>query len=172
MQSSSIPSFCIFDTLLAQDINAGLLFYIRTNNNKNQQSLRASETSLGVSNEAIQTSTDAIRTFGTVRSVSDPSMRTTTISSLRTSNDVPLRTSSNRGGGENQYFGTMRGIEAKHNEIRSILIARNALANYLYEYSVNPEQSDLPALIRDPFTCNRCYVSEACMIYHKVCSYF
>jgi hypothetical protein len=149
----------MFDSPTAQDINAGLLFYIRTKNNP--QSLRASDTSLRTSNEAFRAANEPIRTFGPpARSVSDPSMRTAN-SSIRTSTSGDM-------GGESGFFGTMRGIEAKYHEIRGILIARNTLANYLYEYSVDPEQAKLPALIRDSFTCNHCYVSEACMSYHKV----
>jgi DNA replication ATP-dependent helicase Dna2 len=53
-------------------------------------------------------------------------------------------------------------ISVNHDEIRGLLIGRNAMASY---YSSNNE---LAPLVKNYSVCKRCYISDECMIYHKV----
>ena len=72
-------------------------------------------------------------------------------------------------------------VEAKHNEIRAIIIVRNELANYLSQKRKVPEAGSvtatkpsdvedavfLPPTIDHPRECRSCYAVDSCMLYRK-----
>ena len=73
-------------------------------------------------------------------------------------------------------------VEAKPNEIRALIIARNELADYLSRKRMTPstgrkrtqtetETADpafLPPTIDHPGECRTCYAVDSCMLYRKV----
>lgn len=52
-------------------------------------------------------------------------------------------------------------IPSSRNDLRSLIISRNSLAVAFNQRSV------IPPMIKDSHTCQRCFVGDACMIYHK-----
>lgn len=52
-------------------------------------------------------------------------------------------------------------IPSSHDDLRSLIISRNALA-----IAFN-NQEIVPSMIKDSHTCQYCYVNDACTIYHK-----
>lgn len=90
-------------------------------------------------------------------------------------------------------LGTILRVEAKTNEIRSLIIARNELASYLHKKRkirqstssigelttsqmvreaedgiADIEDSFLPPTLDNERECKNCYAKEACMLYRKV----
>lgn len=156
----------------AQDVNAGLLYYIRSSaDKKTQRPIRtSSDMAIRPSNEHTFPLRTAVSEFSLLRT-SSHNFSTTTNNGVKNTTSTTTTSTTTAPAPPVQdpgFYGTMRGIEARPNEIRGILIARNIMANYLYEYSISPEQAELPPVIRNPFTCKHCFTKDSCMLYHKV----
>eukprot|EP01132_Coremiostelium_polycephalum_P010214 gene10214-12525_t len=66
-------------------------------------------------------------------------------------------------------FGLIHPILFDFGQIRSLIVARNLLAHFLQLNSrlmLEPSPS-IPKMIREPFSCSRCFVLEPCVLYHK-----
>lgn len=48
------------------------------------------------------------------------------------------------------------------NELRELIIKRNAVAGYMYS------RDSLPEMLMDEYSCSRCYAKTSCFVYHKV----
>lgn len=48
------------------------------------------------------------------------------------------------------------------NELRDLIIKRNAVADYI------SSRDSLPEMLKDEYSCSRCYAKTSCFIYHKV----
>jgi DNA replication ATP-dependent helicase Dna2 len=52
-------------------------------------------------------------------------------------------------------------IPVVHNEIRSLVVERNAMAHFLHA------KDTLPPLLKNVHQCQRCYALDSCLVYHK-----
>ncbi len=156
-------AFGVANVCVAQDITTGLLLYIRAANDKQNVKLRTS-------NDYSQRNNNANNANTRSNVNNNNNNNNNNKASIVRSNSNPENNAIYKQIFANdKFFGTMKGIEARRAEIRGILIARNRMANHIREYSFNPEHSELPPVIKSPFTCEHCFVSDSCMVYHKVC---
>ncbi|KAL1411310.1 DNA replication endonuclease-helicase Dna2 [Vanrija albida] len=66
-------------------------------------------------------------------------------------------------------------VEAKANEVRALIQTRNELADWMARERVPPPKEEpnalavpfMPPTIDNPTDCDRCYASDACMLYRK-----